>query len=44
MNKFKELKERYGKKLKIIKPNMKHPKTKKEFRQEVENKFRVLER
>jgi hypothetical protein len=36
MNKFKQIKAKHGERAKIVKPNLKHPKSKKELNKEIE--------
>jgi hypothetical protein len=35
MNKFKQIKNKHGERAKIVKPNLKHPKSRKELEKEI---------
>jgi len=37
MNKFKQIKNKHGERAKIVKPNLKHPKSRKEIEKEIKS-------
>jgi hypothetical protein len=44
VNKFKQIKNKHGERAKIVKPNLKHPKSKKELNKEINKLNEILQK